>query len=132
MAPLGRMVHALLQRPLRVRHPLRRAPKLHPPTDVIPLPIAELARLTRLAHLQRHKVPHGEVRDLGPDGLDAAGGLVAEGQGLADEDVAVAVVAVVVEVGAAEGRGEDLELDIGGGGGREVAGGLWGSESGRL
>lgn len=127
MAPLGRVVHALLQRPLRMRPPPRRAPELHPPTDIIPAPLTKLARLARQAHLQRHEVPDGKPLDAGADGLDAPGGLVAEGQRLADEDVAVAVVGVVVQVGAAEGGGEDLELEVGGGGGREGAGGLWGS-----
>lgn len=47
---------------------------------------------------------------------------MAEGQGLADEDVAVAVVGVVVEVAAAEAGAVDCYLDFVGRGGGEVAG----------
>jgi hypothetical protein len=47
---------------------------------------------------------------------------MAEGQGLADEDVAVAVVGVVVQVAAAEAGGGDADLELFRGGWGEVAG----------
>lgn len=57
----------------------------------------------------------GRGVDGGPDGGDDAGGLVAQGQGLLDEDVAVAVVAEVVQVGAAEAGGLDGDEEVVGG-----------------
>lgn len=51
--------------------------------------------------------------DLAADGGDGAGGFVAEGEGLADLDVAVAEVGEVVQVGAAEACGADLDEDVG-------------------
>lgn len=53
--------------------------------------------------------------DLAADGGDSAGGFVAEGERLADLDVAVAEVGEVVQVGAAEACGADLDEDVGGG-----------------
>lgn len=46
---------------------------------------------------------------------------MAEGQGLANDDVAVTVVRIVVKVGATEPCGLDGNLDFIGRGGREIA-----------
>lgn len=63
-----------------------------------------------------------EGGDVGADGRDDAGGLVAQGQRLADQDVAVAEVGVVVQVAAAEAGAGDADLEFVGGGAGEVAG----------
>lgn len=126
VAPPRPLHHHLLQRPLRVRRPaLGRAAKLHAAADVVAPLGAELARAARQADLERDAVARGERRDLGPDGLHDAGGLVAERQRLEHEDVAVAEVVVVVQVGAAEAGGGDLDEDGGGGEGGDRAGFLW-------
>lgn len=131
MTPPRPLHHHLLQRPLRVRRPaLGRAAKLHAAADVVAPRAAELARAARQADLERDAVAGGERRDLGPDGLHDAGGLVAEGQRLEHEDVAVAEVVVVVQVGAAEAGGGDLDEDGGGGERGDGAGFLGGLEGG--
>ncbi|KAI9163627.1 sorbitol dehydrogenase [Paramyrothecium foliicola] len=120
VAPLGRVVYALLQGALRVGEGLGRAAELHAPADVVPRLGAELARLARLADLEGDAVAGGEVGDAGADGDNGAAGLVAEGEGLADEDVAVAVVVEVVQVRAAEAGGLNGDLDLVGRGGGKL------------
>jgi hypothetical protein len=110
-----------------VRRPaLGRAAELHAAADVVAPGGAELARAARQADLEGDAVAGGEAGDVGADGLDKAGRLVAERQRLEDLDVAVAEVVVVVQVGAAEAGCGDLDEDGGRGDGGAGAGFLWG------
>lgn len=95
------MIDALLQRALRVGERLGRAAKLHAPADVVAADFAVLAALAGQADLEGHAVAGRQVPHGAADGDDGAAGLVAEGEGLADNDVAVAVVVKVVQIGAA-------------------------------
>lgn len=81
----------------------------HGAADVVAAAGAEGAGGAGLADLEGDAVAwlEGGWRDAAADGGDDAGGFVAEGEGLAHEDVAVAVVRVVVQVGAAEAGGFD-------------------------
>ena len=96
------MIDPILQRPLRMRKRLCTTPEFHLFTDVIPSLLASLALLTRLPYFQRDFVPNFEVLHLRAHGYDDARGLMAEGHGLPNDDVAIAVVSVVMQVGAAE------------------------------
>lgn len=119
MTPPRRVIDPLLQRPLRMRKVLSRRPKFHLLADVIPALCAVLTALTRQADLESNLVPGCEGGDIRANGEDCAGRLMAETQGLADEDVAVAVVVVVVKIGAAEAGGLDGNLDLIGGESRD-------------
>lgn len=121
VTPARGMVHALLQRALRMGKRLGRAAKLHTAADVVAAGRAVLAVLAGQADFERDAVASGEVLDISADGDDGAAGLVAEGEGLAHENVAVAVVVEVVQVGAAEAGGLDGDLDVVGRGGGEIA-----------
>lgn len=115
------MVDALLQRALGVGERLGRAAKLHAAADVVAAAGAVFAALAGQADFEGHAVAGLQVLDGAADGDDGTAGLVAEGEGLADNDVAVAVVVEVVQVGAAEAGGLDGNLDFIGGGTRQVA-----------
>lgn len=121
VTPARWVVHPLLERALRVGKRLGRAAKLHAAADVVAAAGAVLAVLAWQPDLESHAVARSQVLDGGADGGDGAGGLVTEGEGLADDDVAVAVVVEVVQVGAAEAGGLDGDLDLVGGGGGKVA-----------
>lgn len=123
MTPPRRVIHHLLQRPLRMRIRLRGAAEPHAGTDIIPPLPTPLAFFARLAHLQRDLISYLPLirGHRGSDSHDDAGGFVAEGQGFADEDVAVAEVSVVVEVRAAEAGCVDCDLQVRGGGAGEGA-----------
>lgn len=108
----------LLQGALGVGEGLGGTAEGHGAADVVAALAAQLARLAReadlegdvVAGLQQVRLSHS-----GADGRDDAGRLVAQGQGLFDEDVAVAVVAEVVQVGTAEAGGLDGDEDVVGG-----------------
>jgi hypothetical protein len=122
ITPLGRVIDPLLQRPLEMRKALPTTPKPHLLANIIPPLLTPRALLARNADFECDFVTDLEIRYGGADGGDDAGGLMAEGQGLADEDVAVAVVGVVVQVAAAEAGGGDADLELFRGGWGEVAG----------
>ncbi len=115
------MVDAFLQRALRVRECLGRTAKLHAPADVVAADVAVLAALAGQADLEGHAVAGRQVLHGAANGDDGAAGLVAEGEGLADDDVAVAVVVKVVQVGAAETGGLNGDLDLIGSGTGQIA-----------
>jgi len=106
------VVDPLLQRALEMRETLPTTPELHLLADIIPPFLTSCTLSARQAHLERDLVSGLEVRDGGAYGADYAGGLVAEREGFADEDVAVSEVGVVVEVAAAEAGGRYLDLDF--------------------
>lgn len=122
MTPLGWVINPLLQRSLEMRETFCRTPKLHVLADIVASLFAAVAGIARHADFQGNAIADGEVGDGRADSGDDAGGLVAQGQGLADEDVAVAVVGVVVEVAAAEAGAVNCYLDFGCRGGGQVAG----------
>lgn len=122
VTPAGRVVDALLECALGMGESLCRGAEVHAPADVVAAGLAIGAVLTGQADLEGDAVADLDAIGVGADGGDGAGGLVAEGHGLADEDVAVAVVAVVVQVGAAEPRGLHGDLDLAGRGRVEGAG----------
>lgn len=111
----------VLQGALGVREGLGRRPERHGLADVVAALGAERAGAAGQADLERDGVAGREVGDGGADGGHGAGGFVAEGEGLADLDVAVAEVREVVQVGAAEAGGAYFDEDVGGGEGREGA-----------
>lgn len=102
---------------------LGRGAEGHGAADVVAARQAELAGAAGHADLESDAVAHGELGGrVGADARDDACGLVAEGEGLADLDVAVAEVAEVVQVGAAEAGGlyGDEDFFWGEGGERSV------------
>lgn len=117
----GRVGDGLLEGALGVGVGLGAGAEGHVPADVVPPRGAQLAGAAGQADLEGDVVAGPEVRDGGADGGDDARGLVAEGEGLADLDVAVAEVGEVVQVGAAEAGGLDVHEDVGGGQGGESA-----------
>lgn len=112
------MVDSLLQRALGMGKGLGGAAKLHAAANVVAAAGAVLAVFAGQADLERDAVARLEIGHIGTGSDDGAAGLVAEGEGLADNDVAVAVVVKVVQVGAAETGGLDGDLDLVGGWGR--------------
>jgi hypothetical protein len=120
VAPPRRVVDLLLKSALGMRVGLCRGAELHGAADVVAAGGAVLAALARKADLEGDAVTGGEVGHGRADSDDGAGGLVAEGQGLADDDVAVAEVVEVVKVGAAEAGSLDGDLDLIARGGGEV------------
>lgn len=116
------MIHPFLQRPLEMRETLPTAPELDIFADVVASLLAAFALLAGEADFEGDFVAGLEGGDGGAHGGDDAGGFVAEGEGLADEDVAVAEVGVVVEVAAAEACGGDVDLDFVGGGWGDLTG----------
>lgn len=122
MAPRSRVVDALLQRALEVWEALAAAAEAQIFADVVAALVAASAGSARQADFESDLVADFEVCDAGADGGDDAGALVAERQGLADEDVAIAVVGVVVQVAAAEAGGGNADLEFVGFGLGEGAG----------
>lgn len=112
MAPPGRVVDLLLQRSLGMRVCLGGAAELHATADVVAALSAVLAVLAGEADLEGDAVTSDEVGDGRTDSDDGAAGLVAQGQGLADDDVAVAEVVKIVQVGTTEAGGLDGDLDL--------------------
>lgn len=112
VAPPGRVVDLLLQRSLGMGVCLGGATELHAAADVVTALSAVLAVLAGEADLEGDAVTSNEVGDGRTDCDDGATGLVAQGQGLADDDVAVAEVVEVVQVGATEAGGLDGDLDL--------------------
>jgi hypothetical protein len=88
------------------------APELHLSADVVPALLAELARFAGLADLEGYVVARPKRSDAGAHRGDDAGGLMAQRQGLAHQDVAVAEVTKVVQVRAAQARRLDGYLDV--------------------
>jgi hypothetical protein len=105
-----------------MRKRLGRAAELHAATDIVPSLVAVLAALAGKTDLEGDAVAGAQGGDAIADGEDGAAGLVAEGERLADEDVAVAEVVEVVQVGAAEAGGLYGYLDFVAAGGGEVSG----------
>lgn len=95
-----------------MRPGLGRAAEAHALADVVAALVAEEALLAGQTDLERDVVADLEVGHACADGRDDAGRLVAQGQGLADDDVAIAVVVEVVQVGAAKARGLYGDLDL--------------------
>lgn len=106
------MIDTVLQRALKVRKRLCRAAEAHAFADVVASLTAALALSAGYADLEGDLVADAEARGCGADGHDHTGGLVAEREGLADDDIAVAVVVVVVQVGAAETCRADGDLEF--------------------
>lgn len=102
MAIRGWMIDLALQRALEVREALRRAPESQRFADVVSSAFAKAAFHTRDSDFEGDPIAYFERRDIAPSGNYDASGLVAESQGLADNDVAVAVVVEIMQVGAAE------------------------------
>lgn len=121
VTPLGRVVDALLQRALEVRKRLCRAAEAHAAADVVAAVVAVLACVARDADLESNAVTRGQVLDSRADRYYSAAGLVAQRQGLLDNDVAVAVVVEVVQVGAAEASRLNSDLHLGSIGGGQIA-----------
>lgn len=121
MAPPRGMVYPLLQRALEVRDGLGRAAEAHASANVVTALAAVFAALAGQADLNGNAVPRTQVRDCGARCDDSTAGLVAEGQGLTDEDVAIPEVVEVVQVGAAEAGGLDGNLHLVGSGRGEVS-----------
>lgn len=109
------MGDGILQGTLGVGKRLGRRAEGHGFADVVAALSAEGALVARQTDLEGDIVAWGEVSDFSADGGDGTGGFVAEGERLADLDVAVAEVGEVVQVGAAEACGADLDEDVGGG-----------------
>lgn len=95
------------------------APEAHLFAEVVP-PLAAEAALAAApgdADLEGHAVAGGKAAaDVGADGDDDPGRLVAEGQRLAGAEIAVGKVPKVRNVGAAEARGAQGDLELAGGG----------------
>lgn len=106
------MVDPLLQRALEMREALARAAEAHLLADVVAALGAAVAFLAGEPDFEGDFVAWLEGCDGGADCCDDAGGFVAEGEGLADEDVAVAEVRVVVEVATAETCARDRNLEF--------------------
>lgn len=110
-----RVRDGILQGALGVGERLGRRAERHGFANVVAALGAQIAVVAREADLEGDIVAWLQVGDLGADGGDGAGGFVAEGQGLADLDVAVAEVGKVVQVGAAEACGAHFDENVGGG-----------------
>lgn len=110
IAPLGRVVDPLLQRALEMRESLATASELHVFANVVAALGAAGTTPAWQADFESNFVAGLEAGDIGADRSDYACRFVAEGERLADEDVAVAVVGVVVEVAAAEAGGGNADL----------------------
>lgn len=110
----GRVGDLLLEGALGVGEALCRGAEGHGAADVVAALGAQLALAAGEADLEGDVVAGLQVGHGRAHGGDGAGGLVAQGHGLAHLDVAVAVVAVVVQVGAAEARRLDCHQDFGG------------------
>lgn len=117
----GRVGDLLLEGALGVGEALCRGAEGHGAADVVAALGAQLALAAGEADLEGDVVAGLEPRHARAHGRHGAGGLVAQGHGLAHLDVAVAVVAVVVQVGAAEARRLDGHQDFGGLEGRDGA-----------
>lgn len=104
-----------------MRDRLGRTAELHAAADIVPPLVAVLAALAGKANLEGDAVAGPQGGDAIAGGEDGAAGLVAEGEGFADEDVAVAEVVEVVQVGAAEAGGLYGDLDFVAGRGGEVS-----------
>lgn len=101
MAPSPGVVDALLQRSLRMRIRLGRAPKLHASADIVSAGSAVLAVLAGQTNFQGHTIPRRQVRHVGANGDNRSAGFMAQCERLADNDVAVSIVVEVVQVRAA-------------------------------
>lgn len=121
------MVHALLQRAIKVGERLRARAEAHGLAQIVPSFPAIITLLAHYTALNRHAHAHsqrgaiGTMGHTGTKGGDDAGGFVAEDEGRLDAEVAVAAVGVVVKVGAAEACGADGKLGFARGGGPEGA-----------
>lgn len=102
MTPTRRMVDDLLQRPLDMWKGLGRTAEAQGRTDVVSTLAAKLAALAGETDLESNAMAGQEGGYRGADGDDDAAGLMTQGQGLADGEIAVAVVVEVVQVRAAE------------------------------
>lgn len=103
-----------------MRKRLGRAPEPHATADIIPTIAAVITVTARHANLESNTVTSSQILHRRADCDNSTAGFMAEGKGLADEDVTVAVMAKVVEVGAAEAGGLDGDLDLVAGGGGEL------------
>lgn len=98
MTPTSRVVDLFLQRALRVRVGFGRASKLHSAADVVSALFAVFAGLAGQTDFESDSVSGRQALDVGANCHHGAARLVAERQGLANNNVSISVMVEVVQI----------------------------------